>query len=391
MGRDPAAGRTPAAAAATAHPHDFDAPAWLQRTPLWRLKLRLQFTGWLQYVAPAAPAVLLLTLAGIGALVGMAPLVVVGLPLALGLLLLVVVGFDLVTVRWDLRPREQHPPRLAGQDDFEVMRARRADRSFQRRDLTDEDRAALLQWAWERTRPDVLLGSAPIRLEHVTVPLVVWPVVGAHEFLVAVAPREYDRTAVVDVGRSLQRVVTEATRAGISTCWIGPGADQSSVVATLGDRYDPDRDHVVCVCAVGYRSRFAPLLVRVMSARMHRTRLPFSRLFFADAALEHPVDVGSPPYDELGRTWEVCQWAPSSYNGQPSRAVVRAGERVERVDFVAATDSRYYAPVALGIWVANWETGCEALGIRGRVSVLDESAGPLPGGARYGATWLRQD
>jgi nitroreductase len=50
-------------------------------------------------------------------------------------------------------------------------------------------------------------------------------VAGAHELLVAVAPRDYDRVAVIDVGRSLQKVVTAATRAGISTCWIGPGAD----------------------------------------------------------------------------------------------------------------------------------------------------------------------
>jgi hypothetical protein len=42
-------------------------------------------------------------------------------------------------------------------------------------------------------------------------------VVGAHEFLVAVAPRDYDRVAVIDVGRSLQKVVTAATRAPL-TC-----------------------------------------------------------------------------------------------------------------------------------------------------------------------------
>ena len=33
-----------------------------------------------------------------------------------------------------------------------------------------------------------------------------------HEFLVAIAPKEYDRLAVLDVGRSLQKVVLRLGR-----------------------------------------------------------------------------------------------------------------------------------------------------------------------------------
>jgi nitroreductase len=384
----PGAPSTPAHAQST---RSDSAPSWLERTLLWRIKLRLQFTGWLQYLAPAVPALVLLALAGVGALIGLAPLLLVGLPLAPGVLLLLAVAVDLLTVRLDVRPREPHPPRLNGLDVFDVMRARRSCRSFQHRNLTDDDRAALLGQARAHTRPDVLLGTAPIRLEHVAVPLTVWPVVGAHEFLVAIAPRHYDRVSVIDVGRSLQKVVIEATRAGISTCWIGPGADRSSVVPALGDRFDPARDHVICVCAVGYRSRFVPLLIRAMNAKMHR-RLPLRRLFFDDADLTHPIDVTASPYDELGRCYEVCQWAPSSYNGQTTRAAVRAADVVERVDFATSTSSRYYAPVALGIWVANWETGCEALGVHGHTAVLpphDHAVADGPSPTRYGATWLR--
>lgn len=373
---------------------DVDAaPSRLQRSLLWRIKLRLQFTGWLQYLAPLAPALLLLILAGVGALIGVVPLLFVWLPLTLGLLLLLMVAFDLITVRLNVRPREPHPPRLDDRDVFDVMRARRSCRSFQRQDLTSQDRAALLSWAADGTRPEALLGSAPIRLEYIAAPLTVWPVVGAHEFLVAIAPRQYDRVAVIDVGRSLQKVVIEATRAGISTCWIGPGADQSSVVAALGGRFDPEQEHVICVCAVGYRSRFVPLLIRAMNAKMH-SRLALEQLYFSDDDLTDPVDVTSPPYSELGRSYEVCQWSPSSYNGQTTRAVLRAGDVVERVDFESSTSSRYYAPVALGIWLANWETGCQALGVHGHTTVLPEHHSPPganPDQPRYGATWLRNN
>jgi hypothetical protein len=128
-----------------------------------------------------------------------------------------------------------------------------------------------------------------------------------------------------------------------------------------------------------------------MNAKMHR-RLPLDRLFFADDDLTRPVDVSGPPYSEFGRCYEVCQWSPSSYNGQTTRAVVRVADVVERVDFGTSTSSRYYAPVALGIWLANWETGCEALGIHGRTVVLADHDvdTDVPGRPfTYGATWLR--
>jgi nitroreductase len=372
-------------APASTHPDTEGVAEWLRRSPVYRLKLRLQFTGWLQYMLPVTAAVVLLVVAGLAALLHAPTLA--GTLLALAGLALALEAFDLTTTKLGWRPHEHHPPTLDHLDAFDLMRARRSTRSFQAVDLTTEDRTALLADAAAATRPGALLGTAPVRLEYVATPLTVWPVVGAHEFLVAIAPREYDRTAVVDVGRSLQHVVTAATRRGISTCWIGPGADQSSVTTALGDRFDSERDHVVCVCAVGYRSRFVPTLVRLLTWRMHR-RLPLEQLFFADAALTAPVRTDLPPLSAFGRTFEACQWSPSSYNGQTTRAVVHtAGDAVQQVDFVAATPSRFYAPVALGIWVANWETGCAALGVPGRPVVLADAP---DGTGFYGASWVRE-
>jgi hypothetical protein len=45
-------------------------------------------------------------------------------------------------------------------------------------------------------------------------------------------------------------------------------------------------------------------------------------------------------------------------------------DALKRFDFYAATASRYYAAVALGIWYANWEMGCEALDIQGHYALL---------------------
>jgi len=188
---------------------------------------------------------------------------------------------------------------------------------------------------------------------------------------------------------------------GIATCWIGPGADHRSVQHHLGDRFDPERDHIICVCAIGYRSRYKPVFLRLIQ-KIQRHRLPLDQVFFADPALSTPIDVTRPPYDRFGRCYEVCQWSPSSFNGQPTRAVVvtdpvalangETGQRVARIDFCASTTSRYYAPVALGIWCANWELGCQALGIPGHFEILSDtsrgSTGAPPELPRYDVSWI---
>ncbi|QUR66695.1 nitroreductase family protein [Mycobacterium spongiae] len=377
--------------------HDAYPTEKSRRSVLWSVKLRLQFTGWLQYLVTANVAVAFLVVAAVGWLVGAWPVFLFWLPLAIGLLLLTIAAFDVITVKWGLRPRERLPNRMDDLDTFDLIRSRRSCHSFQSRDLTVTDRAELMAAVSKYTRHDSLIGTSPIRFEYVAAPLTVWPGVGAHEFLVAIAPRSYDRLALIDVGRNLQKVVLDATRIGVATCWIGPGADQSSVIKHLGDRFDPDQDHVVCICAVGYRSRFKPLSIRVAEWVGHR-RLPLESLFFADPQLQVPLAVDIAPFSSFGRCYEVCQWSPSSYNAQTTRSAAVAEpdgtrQKVARFDFYTTTTSRFYAPVALGIWCANWETGCEALSIPGHFAVL-----PLPPDSRgngdtlelpqYGVSWI---
>jgi hypothetical protein len=45
----------------------------------------------------------------------------------------------------------------------------------------------------------------------------------------------------------------------------------------------------------------------------------------------------------------------------------------------------------VGIWCANWETGCEALGMRGHFSVLEPEERGVPGAPelpQYDVSWL---
>jgi nitroreductase len=357
---------------------------------VWRTKLRLQFTGWLQYVPPLMATLVVFLIAGIIHLLG-------GTQVAkgfvyVGYFLLAVEVFDLVTVKFRLRFPEKLPKRKDDLDLFNLMRSRRSCRSFQTRKLTTADFDEFMGYVRLHSEAPTL-GKAHVRFEYVSAPLTVWPTVNATQFLVAIAPKKYDRLAVIDVGRSLQKIVMDATRMGLGTCWIGPGADHKSIMGQLGGRFNPEEDHIICVCAVGYRSSYIPMFIRVFNAQFYR-RLPLSTLFFADPQMTEPLNVNEPPFNRFGRNYEICQWAPSSYNGQTTRcAAVMDGElRLERFDFYEFIESRYYAPVALGIWIANWEMGCDALDLRGHFDVLSaeergvqEAEDQLP---RYDISWV---
>ncbi|MBT3187366.1 MAG: hypothetical protein HN335_00040, partial [Anaerolineae bacterium] len=236
-----------------------------------RAKLRVQFTGWLQYLLPLIFILVAFLLAGVSHLLKISFLV--SIFSALGYLLGIVALFDLVTVKFKTHPPERLPKRNDDLDLFDLMRARHSCRSFQTRKLTEADHAELMGSV--RTHLDEpKIGEAPIRLEYISAPLTVWPPVNAIEFLVAIAPKEYDRLAVIDVGRSLQKVVMDATRMGLGTCWIGPGADHASIMQNLGERFGPEKDHIICVCAVGYKSNYIPLFIRAFNAQASNSRLP---------------------------------------------------------------------------------------------------------------------
>ena len=237
-----------------------------------RTKMRFQFTGWLQYLLPL-PFVLLLTL--IGLIASLLNVKYLAIPfLALGTLIFTLAIFDLVTVKFRLRFPEHLPKRNEDLGLFDLMRVRRSCRSFQTRRLTDADLNELMESVQVHSA-EPQIGKSPLRFEYISAPLTVWPTVNATEFLVAITAKEYDRLAVIDVGRSLQKIVMDATRMGLGTCWIGPGADHSSIKQNLGNRFDPEKDHLICVCAIGYKSSYIPIFLRIFNAQFKR-RLPRS-------------------------------------------------------------------------------------------------------------------
>jgi nitroreductase len=336
-------------------------------THIKALKEKLQFTGWLQYILTAVLATVVLFVALI--IWALINLIVAAPIFFLAIILYVDVVIEIITIKFKFRMKEALPKRNDGLNLFDLMRARHSCRSFQLRKMRNEDYDELINHVQLELNQVNMNSDVKdrIRFEYVSEPLTVWPVVNASEFIVAIAPKEYSRNAVINVGRSLQKIVMHATRMGVATCWIGPGADQTSITKQMGQRFDKNRDHIVCVCAVGYASKYIPLSIRLMS-KSQKHRLPISDLFFKNNQLTEPLKIDEKEFQNFGRCYEICQWSPSSFNAQPTRAVVNISDSNEViVNFYCTTKSRFYGPLALGIWCGNWEMGCEALGIQGNV------------------------
>jgi hypothetical protein len=128
----------------------------------------------------------------------------------------------------------------------------------------------------------------------------------------------------------------------------------------------------------------------------HHMRKPLTSLFFSDHAFQKPLGMTARHIAPYARCLEAARWGPSSFNEQPTRglAIVRKDDKGEtqlsRLDFYSATKSRYYAAVAAGIWLANWELCCNELGLKGHFQVLPESEreGISVEPMVYNVTWI---
>jgi len=104
--------------------------AWFEDTWWWKIKLSLQWSGWLQYIPNLVAAVVMLLLAVLGTLVGVLHWLFVGLPLVLAALLFINLLFDLATVRFGFHPVEALPKPRNNHESFDPLRFRKSCRSF---------------------------------------------------------------------------------------------------------------------------------------------------------------------------------------------------------------------------------------------------------------------
>ena len=145
-------------------------------TALWKLKVRLQFSGWLQYIIHAILILVVLLIAGIGWLIGYWQAALFWLPLGVAAILSVGLIGTIVMVKYGIHPAERNPVKSSSLDAFDLMRSRHSCRSFQACSLNAEHHADLMEAVRRNSQQSQQLGQQAIRFEFVSAPLAVWPV-----------------------------------------------------------------------------------------------------------------------------------------------------------------------------------------------------------------------
>ena len=123
-----------------------------------------------------------------------------------------------------------------------------------------------------------------------------------------------DSKSMMGAGFVFEQIVLEATREGLSTCWIG-GTFKGASFAE-GEEW-PDGAQLVAVSPVGLPASPRPMEKFARIAFGSNRRKPFGELFF-DGNASKPLARDS----KFGESLEMVRLAPSSTNSQPWRAIV---------------------------------------------------------------------
>ena len=153
----------------------------------------------------------------------------------------------------------------------------------------------------------------------------------------AMAGRRADLCLREKVGYWGEKLVLEATRLGLGTCWVGGTFDRAACPCRLL----PDEE-LVCVITVGHVSAELGGKERFIYRMVHRSTKPLEALYDAG---------GETPPDWFAAGMRAVRRAPSALNRQPVRFVWRDGA-------VSASVPDYASQaVDLGIAKLHFEIG----------------------------------
>ncbi|MGQ9521930.1 MAG: nitroreductase family protein [Anaerolineae bacterium] len=247
----------------------------------------------------------------------------------------------------------------------ETIRRRHSTRRYTDRPVPDEALAHLLEFAARAPHltdvpPRVTVISGRERVARILSRyLGVYGLVqGAPHLLVGLIPEESAR-ARLDLGYVLEQVVLEATRRGLSTCWM-TGSYHPERAADALER-GPE-EVVAATVALGYAredplARFHDGAVRRLVAA-HRRR-PLEEMVFAGKWGVPWSPAGADP--ALVEVLECARLAPSAENRQPWRFVVDSGANLPLRLFLTGP-----SPIDAGIVMAHVTLAGAEVGWNGR-------------------------
>lgn len=194
-----------------------------------------------------------------------------------------------------------------------------------------------------------------------------------------------------DYGYLLERIVLDATRIGLATCWLGGTFNKSGFARSISIR---DDETVPAVIAVGYAADQPSLVDSIMRfAAGAKRRKPWEELFFR-------ADFRTPLTEQAAGTYriplEMVRRAPSASNKQPWRIVKdergdtfhlfleRTKNYNRRLKVIGMEDLQR---IDMGIAMYHLESTAAELNLRGAWGVADPKPGIFAAEREYVSTW----
>lgn len=202
-----------------------------------------------------------------------------------------------------------------------------------------------------------------------------------YAYLVGAVPRR--NRSLVDYGYLFQRILLEATKLGLGTCWLGGTFNRSAVSKVFP--LQPE-EIIPAVSPIGIPAEKKSLvdgILRWSAASKHRK--PWEQLFFTYETLA--------PYpkrdDPLGAALEGVQLAPSAVNRQPWRVLLEENKAHfcidKRVD--RGPEPVRFVELDLGIALYHFEAVLVGEGITGHWQCIPISS---PKEWEYVISWVRE-
>ncbi|MCP3984971.1 MAG: nitroreductase [bacterium] len=188
---------------------------------------------------------------------------------------------------------------------------------------------------------------------------------GARLYLVTAI--EDTASARVDLGYCLEKIILEATRLGLGTCWMGGTFRRANFAQSIEVK---DSEIVPVVTPVGHATKQKSLRERVMRRLAGSDqRQPWESMFFLEGR-----DTPLPRGGRFDTALACLRLAPSASNKQPWRIVEQRGE--ERFDFHLERTPRYnemmrgidLQMVDMGIAMCHFDLAATEAGYKGEFS-----------------------
>ncbi len=199
---------------------------------------------------------------------------------------------------------------------IDAIKQRTSIRNYQPETLTEPDEEFILDCFSKADSPfgnDFTMALSRYDSEEESIPSTYGFIKGARSFMLMSYPD--DNAAALAAGYAMERIVLEATRKGLGTCWLAGTFNGSQFSRKIN--WDEDKKLKI-VIPIGYAAEKRSLRERFMRIAVNSDkRKPMQSLFFENT-FSTPLNQDSCYYFPL----QMMRLAPSSTNSQPWRAIV---------------------------------------------------------------------